>query len=399
MRDARAAAVSGWPSRTISPESYGSTPARHSKSVVLPAPFGPMSPSTSPERIDSDTSDSAVRRPYAFVRRSTTTIESGICNKKVYRWGRTTTSSRNYPRGFAPRTPLHLSLARRFVASLRSGGSLATLVREGGPLTCCARSLFFAGRPSCRPDLQVRPTGSRKPEAGGWQRQLRQQPDGLFHERVDRRGREDDGGGERRDGAQPAEPRPAGRARLRDRIHQAADAVVDAAAEVERAGERWRVGDGEPGDVNQRVREIEPGAGVETGRARVGGFLGRGAPRAIDPARDAGEIGTGAHDQPLQVVARRDVRALVLHHRGDFSGRALAEHALGHEQPRAQDADHGDDRKRIVDREGRQRRVEAVEHARAAVPGGQHLGGRAPRRSRAPRAGHQQDDGNDRGET
>ena len=50
------------------PASLGSTPATHSNSVVLPAPFGPISPSTSPGRTDSDTSDNAVKRPYDFVR-------------------------------------------------------------------------------------------------------------------------------------------------------------------------------------------------------------------------------------------------------------------------------------------------------------------------------------------
>ena len=55
------------PSTVIDPVSHGSTPAMHSNSVVLPAPFGPISPSTSPGRTESETSESAINRPYDFV--------------------------------------------------------------------------------------------------------------------------------------------------------------------------------------------------------------------------------------------------------------------------------------------------------------------------------------------
>jgi len=46
----------------------GSTPPKHSNSVVLPDPFGPIRPSTSPGRTLNDTSLNAVSRPYRLVR-------------------------------------------------------------------------------------------------------------------------------------------------------------------------------------------------------------------------------------------------------------------------------------------------------------------------------------------
>src|SRR5215813_2317906 len=73
MNDERSRGASGAPSTDTFPVSEGSTPARHSNSVVLPAPLGPMRPRISPARIDSETSDSAVRRSYDFVRCSTST--------------------------------------------------------------------------------------------------------------------------------------------------------------------------------------------------------------------------------------------------------------------------------------------------------------------------------------
>jgi hypothetical protein len=45
------------------PPSAGSTPARHSNSVVFPDPFGPIRPRISPGRIENDTSLNAVRFP------------------------------------------------------------------------------------------------------------------------------------------------------------------------------------------------------------------------------------------------------------------------------------------------------------------------------------------------
>src|SRR5262249_20124815 len=52
----------------ISPPSLGNIPARHSKSVVLPAPFGPIKPRTSPRRTVKLTSSSAARAPKYFER-------------------------------------------------------------------------------------------------------------------------------------------------------------------------------------------------------------------------------------------------------------------------------------------------------------------------------------------
>src|SRR6267142_102852 len=64
----RSPAGMGRPSSRTAPESIGRTPARHSNSVVLPDPLGPIRPSTSPGRMEKDTSLSAVRCPYRLVR-------------------------------------------------------------------------------------------------------------------------------------------------------------------------------------------------------------------------------------------------------------------------------------------------------------------------------------------
>src|SRR5262245_52540993 len=50
------------------PPSLGKTPARHSKSVVLPAPFGPIKPRTSPRRTLKLTFCSTARAPNFFER-------------------------------------------------------------------------------------------------------------------------------------------------------------------------------------------------------------------------------------------------------------------------------------------------------------------------------------------
>src|SRR5215471_16563157 len=49
------------------PASVGSRPARHSNSVVLPAPFGPIRPRISPSRTSKPTPSSTVLAPYRFV--------------------------------------------------------------------------------------------------------------------------------------------------------------------------------------------------------------------------------------------------------------------------------------------------------------------------------------------
>src|SRR5689334_6162446 len=66
MVSIRSAAVSGRPSRTSAPASGGRTPPRHSNSVVFPEPFGPITPSTSPDPIENETPESALTRPYCF---------------------------------------------------------------------------------------------------------------------------------------------------------------------------------------------------------------------------------------------------------------------------------------------------------------------------------------------
>src|SRR5215831_5064616 len=49
------------------PASVGSRPARHSNSVVLPAPFGPIRPRISPSRTSKPTPSSTALAPYRFV--------------------------------------------------------------------------------------------------------------------------------------------------------------------------------------------------------------------------------------------------------------------------------------------------------------------------------------------
>jgi hypothetical protein len=72
--EARPRTSSTRPSTLTAPESAGSTPATHSKSVVLPEPFGPIRPRTSPGYTENDTPDRAVNRPYRLVRSRTVTI-------------------------------------------------------------------------------------------------------------------------------------------------------------------------------------------------------------------------------------------------------------------------------------------------------------------------------------
>src|SRR5262245_14636590 len=67
------------PATRTAPPSYGSTPAMHSKRVVLPEPFGPISPSTSPARTSNDTSSNATTRPYRLERCLTSTrLRAGV---------------------------------------------------------------------------------------------------------------------------------------------------------------------------------------------------------------------------------------------------------------------------------------------------------------------------------
>src|SRR5260221_10136242 len=87
MRDARSRGGTALPSTVIVPASYGSTPAMHSNSVVFPDPLGPIKPSTSPWRIDSETSATAVSRPYDFVSPPIDTMGTHIWIEKVYRRG------------------------------------------------------------------------------------------------------------------------------------------------------------------------------------------------------------------------------------------------------------------------------------------------------------------------
>ncbi len=55
------------PRNRISPEVGAWAPTRHEKSVVLPAPFGPMTPKISPDATSNETSVRAARPPKRFV--------------------------------------------------------------------------------------------------------------------------------------------------------------------------------------------------------------------------------------------------------------------------------------------------------------------------------------------
>ena len=50
-----------WPAKVIEPPSGSKTPAIMLNSVVLPAPFGPMTPQISPASTSNDTSSTATR--------------------------------------------------------------------------------------------------------------------------------------------------------------------------------------------------------------------------------------------------------------------------------------------------------------------------------------------------
>ena len=76
------------------------------------------------------------------------------------------------------------------------------------------------------------------------------------------------------------------------------------------------------------------------------------------------------------------MRALVMQHRANFVGRALAQHPLRDEQRRARDADDRDGREGLLDRKHRQRRIERSSGRPRRLPIVEH----APQ-SRATRAG------------
>src|SRR5262249_53411388 len=77
------------------PPSLGKTPARHSKSVVLPAPFGPIKPRTSPRRTLKLTSRSTARSPN-FLERPLT-VSRFIMGRSVTAGSRSERGSINEP--------------------------------------------------------------------------------------------------------------------------------------------------------------------------------------------------------------------------------------------------------------------------------------------------------------
>src|SRR5262250_948593 len=75
-----------WPASRAEPSSGGSTPFNTLKSVVLPAPFGPMIPRIPPSAIEKLTSLTAFKPPN--MRDTSSTSRSGPCVRGAARWGR-----------------------------------------------------------------------------------------------------------------------------------------------------------------------------------------------------------------------------------------------------------------------------------------------------------------------
>src|SRR5258708_39739791 len=68
-----------WPRNQISPDVGARAPTRQEKSVVLPAPFGPMIPNTSPAATSNPTDDRASSPPNAFeILRTESSASAGI---------------------------------------------------------------------------------------------------------------------------------------------------------------------------------------------------------------------------------------------------------------------------------------------------------------------------------
>src|SRR5689334_17576467 len=75
--------LTGWPSKTTSPESAAWIPAMHLISVDLPAPLSPSSAITSPRRTSRSTSVSACTEPNDF--ETSRSSRTGVST--ATRWG------------------------------------------------------------------------------------------------------------------------------------------------------------------------------------------------------------------------------------------------------------------------------------------------------------------------
>ena len=67
-----ASVTMSWPPMRMEPDVGAWMPTMHLSVLVLPAPFGPMRPITSPPGAENEKSSTALSGPYIFVRRSTT---------------------------------------------------------------------------------------------------------------------------------------------------------------------------------------------------------------------------------------------------------------------------------------------------------------------------------------
>ena len=92
-----------WPSHRTSPRSGSRKPLRTLKSVVLPAPFGPMMPRISPARTSKLTSDSAWRPRNALeIPRTSMSAEPGTAGAVVVAAGAVGTAGMGRVDGAAP---------------------------------------------------------------------------------------------------------------------------------------------------------------------------------------------------------------------------------------------------------------------------------------------------------
>src|SRR5689334_8773158 len=81
--------TTGWPSMLISPSSGGCTPPRIFISVLLPAPFSPISASTSPARSESETPCSATTPGKRLVMpRILSRSGASLCGASLMDWGK-----------------------------------------------------------------------------------------------------------------------------------------------------------------------------------------------------------------------------------------------------------------------------------------------------------------------
>src|SRR5262249_14077153 len=91
-RSSGASLVTSRPSKCTAPEVGRRSPVRRLKNVDLPAPLGPMSPSTSPSWTATDASSTALKAPKAMVTLRASSSMAGLGRERFARpppavWG------------------------------------------------------------------------------------------------------------------------------------------------------------------------------------------------------------------------------------------------------------------------------------------------------------------------